>query len=175
MSDKKPDHDLADNGAAMDEPFFSVVLTPYRSLGTNGFLVLMLCLGATSFAAGMVFLSIGAWPVFGFFGLDMVLVWLAFRLNYASARQFEEVLIAPNEIIIRKVDPWRQELEYRFNPSWVRLAIDRDEEQGVTRISLSSRGETVDLGKFLNPEDRTSFASAIAHALATAKSGRVPC
>lgn len=173
MSANNPDHSRFDNTESEDRPFFTAVLTPYRSLGPNGFLILMLCLGAISFVAGLVFWSLGAWPVFGFFGLDMVLIWLAFRLNYASARQFEEVRVSRHEILVRKVGPGKRKLEFCFNPLWVRLSLTRIEDEGVTRISLTSRGETVDLGNFLNPEDRTSFASAMANALAAAKSGAV--
>lgn len=171
MSGNNPDHSRFDNTESEDQPFFTAVLTPYRSLGPNGFLILMLCLGAISFVAGLVFWSLGAWPVFGFFGLDMVLIWLAFRLNYAAARQFEEVRVSRHEVLIRKVGPGKRTLEYRFNPFWVRLSLTRIEDEGVTRISLASRGKTVDLGNFLNPEDRTSFASAMTNALVAAKSG----
>lgn len=171
MNGNNPDQNRFDNTESEERPFFTAVLTPYRSLGPNGFLVLMLCLGLVSFVAGVLFWRIGAWPVFGFFGLDMALIYLAFRLNYAAARQYEEVCLSRHEILIRKVGPGTRRLEYRFNPLWVRLSVDRIEDEGVTKISLTSRGETVDLGNFLNPEDRTSFASAIANALATAKSG----
>jgi uncharacterized membrane protein len=173
MSGNNSDQNLFDNTESEDRPFFTAVLTPYRSLGPNGFLILMVCLGMVSFVAGILFWRIGAWPVYGFFGLDMALIWLAFRLNYASARQFEEIRLSSHEILIRKVGPGKRQLEYRFNPLWVRLSIKRIEDEGVTRISLTSRGETVDLGNFLNPDDRTSFAGAMASALAMAKSGGV--
>lgn len=173
MSDHNPKHDPSADGHDPDKPFFSAILTPYRSLGPNGFLVLMVCLGAVSFVAGLLFLSIGAWPVFGFFGLDMALIWLAFRLNYASARAYEEVIVSRSEIIIRKVGPGKRHQEYRFNPMWARLSVTRLEDEGVTKLSLSTRGQKVDLGNFLNPDDRTSFAGAMATALATAKAGGV--
>ncbi|CTQ74198.1 DUF2244 domain-containing protein [Roseibium alexandrii] len=173
MSGNNSDQSRFDNTESEDRPFFTAVLTPYRSLGPNGFLILMFCLGLISFVAGAVFWSIGAWPVFGFFGLDMALIWLAFRLNYASARQFEEIRLSRYEILVRKVGPGKRNLEYRFNPMWVRLSVDKIEDEGVTKISLTSRGETVDLGNFLNPEDRTSFAGAMINALATAKAGGV--
>lgn len=171
MSEHNP---KAENLAAFQEqdaPFFSAVLTPYRSLGPNGFLVLMICLGSISFVAGMVFLMIGAWPVFGFFGLDMALIYGAFRLNYASANSFEEISVSRTAITIRKVGPGKRRQEYCFNPLWVRLSVVRIEDEGVTRISLTNRGQTVDIGNFLNPEDRTSFAGAMANALATARAG----
>ena len=66
---------------------FRVVLTPHRSLGPKGFLALMLAFGAISFATGIVFYIAGAWPVVGFLGLDVLLVYVAFRLNYRSGRR----------------------------------------------------------------------------------------
>jgi uncharacterized membrane protein len=173
MSENNPNPDKSTGFKDADQPFFKAVLTPYRSLGLKGFLILMVCFGAICFVAGLFFLSIGAWPVFGFFGLDIVLLWLAFSLNYKSAKIFEEVAVSRSEISIRKVGPGKQFQEYRFNPFWVRLSVDRMEDEGVVRIALTSRGDTVDLGNFLNPDDRTSFAGAMANALAVAKAGGV--
>lgn len=173
MTRDNPKPDLVSTEIDAETPFFSATLTPYRSLGPNGFLVLMLCIGAVSFAAGVVFLVIGAWPVFGFFGLDMALIWLAFRWNYASAKTFEEVSVSRSEIVIRKVGPGKRLQEYRSNPFWVRLVVTRLEDEGVTKISLTTRGESIDVGNFLNPKDRTSFAGAISTALANAKSGHM--
>ena len=70
----------------LEPTIFSAVITPHRSLGRVGFLVLMALFGGVSFVAGMVFLLIGAWPVFGFLGLDVLLVYWAFRLNYRAPR-----------------------------------------------------------------------------------------
>jgi uncharacterized membrane protein len=173
MSDHNPKHERDAQEIGEDAPFFSAILTPYRSLGPNGFLLLMLFVGAVSFVSGLAFLLMGAWPVFGFFGLDALLIWLAFRLNYASAQAYEEVIVSRTEIIIRKVGPGKRRQEYRFNPFWVRLSVTKLEDEGVTKLSLTSRGKNVDLGNFLNPDDRTSFAGAMANALATAKTGGI--
>jgi uncharacterized membrane protein len=173
MSENNPNSDKSTRFKDADQPFFKAVLTPYRSLGRKGFLILMVCFGAVCFVAGLFFLSIGAWPVFGFFGLDIILLWFAFSVNYKSAKIFEEVAISRSEISIRKVGPGKKYKEYRFNPFWARLSVDRMEDEGVVRIELTSRGDTVDLGNFLNPDDRTSFAGAMANALAMAKAGGV--
>lgn len=173
MSKDNPKPDIGSDSDGPEQPFFTAVLTPYRSLGPNGFLILMVCFGLVCFVSGLVFWSLGAWPVFGFFGLDIALLWFAFRMNYRSARAFEEVAVSRSEIVIRKVGPGGRCQEYRFNPVWVRLKVERIEDEGVVRVSLTGRGETVDLGNFLNPDDRTSFAGAIANALAVAKAGGV--
>ncbi|GAB4527947.1 MAG: DUF2244 domain-containing protein [Roseibium sp.] len=173
MTKNNPKADRHDEMDELDRPFFTAVLTPYRSLGPNGFLILMACFGLVCFVSGILFWSIGAWPVVGFFGLDIALLWFAFRVNYRSAQTFEEIAVSRSEIAVRRVGPGRRYQEYSFNPVWVRLKVERLDDEGVVRISLSGRGETVDLGNFLNPEDRTSFAGAIANALAVARAGGV--
>ena len=60
-------------------PLFSATITPHRSLGRKGFIIVMCAIGGISFIAGLVFLIAGAWPVMGFFGLDVLLVYWAFQ------------------------------------------------------------------------------------------------
>src|SRR5215469_15992040 len=96
-----PDNSRAD---ALAEPkIFSAVITPHRSLSSTGFLIFMLCIGGLSFVSGAVFLLLGAWPVFGFLGLDLLLVYWAFRANYRGARAYEEVMVTATELTVRKV------------------------------------------------------------------------
>ncbi|MHC5655637.1 DUF2244 domain-containing protein [Stappia sp. ICDLI1TA098] len=157
-----------------DAPFFSALLTPYRSLGQGGFRLLMAILGGTSLVSGLIFLSMGAWPVFGFLGLDVLVVFLAFRWNYRAARAFEEVAVSRTEVIVRKVSSAGREQLFRFNPFWARLQLNEIADEGVVRITLVARGQAVDIGGFLNPDDRTSFAGALRAALATARAGGPP-
>ncbi|WP_417767040.1 DUF2244 domain-containing protein [Stappia sp.] len=154
-----------------DAPFFAALLTPYRSLGPAGFRVLMLFICGICLLAGLVFLSLGAWPVFGFLGLDILLVFFAFRWNYKAARAFEEVQVSRTEIRIRKVRASGREQLFTCNPFWARLHLREEEDEGVTRITLTARNRAIDIGGFLNPEDRTSFAGALRSALALAQSG----
>src|SRR3954454_15592307 len=81
---------------------FSALLTPHRSLNRTGFLVLMAFLCAISFAAGLAFLLMGAWPVFGFFGLDVLAIYWAFRINFRHARASEEIAVTPCELRVRR-------------------------------------------------------------------------
>jgi uncharacterized membrane protein len=142
---------------------------PHRSLGRTGFMVLM---GALLFgwgATGLIFLANGAWPVFGFFGLDMLLVYGAFRLNYRAARVREEVSVSRTALDIRKTAPSGRTEDHRFNPFWTRFRVARHDEIGITSMAVEAKGQAVTLGSFLNPDDRESFATAFSRALATAK------
>lgn len=162
-------HRSVDTDTNRDEPVFAARLEPYRSLSRTGFVTLMAIVSVVCFAAGLSFLAIGAWPVFGFLGLDVVLIWLAFRLNYRSGRRSEELAIWPHDLIVRQISPAGKVREHRFNPAWTRFAVTRHDELGITSMQLQSRGRKLALGSFLNPADRESFASAFAGALAQVK------
>ena len=117
---------------AAEEPLFRALLTPHRSLGRTGFAVLM---GALLFGwavTGAHFPGQGAWPVFGFFGLDVLLVYVAFRLNYRAARAREEVSVSRTGLDIRKVAPSGKAEAHRFNPFWARFSVARHDEIGIT-------------------------------------------
>jgi uncharacterized membrane protein len=154
-----------------DNPVFAARLTPYRSLGPKGFKILMAFVAASCLISGLLFLAIGAWPVFGFFGLDAFLIWLAFRLNYRSGRMAEEVEIWQHELRLRKIAASGKVVTHVLNPFWTRFVVDRHDEFGITRMTLQSRERLIDIGSFLNPLDRESFADAFSHALSRVKSG----
>jgi uncharacterized membrane protein len=101
----------------------------------------MLCIGGISFAAGIVFLMLGAWPVFGFFGLDVALVYWAFRANYRAARAYEEVTVTATELTVRKISQRGEVREWTLNPVWVRLDRIVHEEFGIERILGPRREE----------------------------------
>ena len=158
------------NALAPNEPFFRALLTPHRSLGRTGFAVLMGALLFGWLATGAFFLASGAWPVFGFFGLDVLLVYVAFRLNYRAARIREEVSVSRVALDIRKVAASGRSHSHRFNPFWTHFSVARHEEIGITAMTVEAQGTAVPIGGFLNPLDRESFAEAFSRALARAKS-----
>lgn len=147
---------------------FHAVLFPHRSLSRRGFFVVMAIVGGVLGVATLRALAIGAWPVAVFTLADILLVWGAFKLSYRSARAFEEVSIAADEVRVRKVTAAGGVTEHRFNAIWARLKIIRRDE-GVVRLDLGSHGQWIVIGDFLNPDDRESFASAFGDALARAR------
>ncbi len=157
------------NDTPIPEPDFHAFLTPHRSLGKNGFKVLMLVLIGCWFATGLVFISLGAWPVFGFFGLDVVAIYLAFRINYRSAHCHEEVRLSRQELMIRKVGVSGKSVMHTLNPFWTKLRVSKHPYAGVTKLQVTSRDAQIAIGDFLNPDDRASFAKAFALALANVK------
>jgi uncharacterized membrane protein len=149
-------------------PIFSAVLTPHRSLTRHGLAIVMGLVGVSSFVAGTVFFIAGAWPIVGFLGLDVALVYLAFRLNNRQARAFETVEVTREALTVCKVDARGRSQSFGLDPYWTRLELGR-REWGVTDLWLATRGERLAVGRFLNPADRESFAKALSKALAEAR------
>jgi uncharacterized membrane protein len=157
---------------ALDQPMlFSARLTPHRSLNRTGFLVLMAFLSLVSFATGVAFLLMGAWPVFGFFGLDVLVIYWAFRINFRRAAASEEISVTPSELRVRRISHRGHVVEWVLNPLWVQLDQKGDAEFGIERLYLLSRGRRVSVGSFLGPDEKASFAKALLAALQTAKRG----
>src|SRR3954452_2967616 len=150
---------------------FSALLTPHRSLNRTGFLVLMAFLCAISFAAGLAFLLMGAWPVFGFFGLDVLAVYWAFRINFRHAQAIEEITITASELRVRRVSHRGHEVEWIFNPLWVQFDQKTHAEFGIEKLYLRSRGRRISVASFLGADEKASFAKALTAALHAAKRG----
>ena len=156
---------------AAEPVLFSALLTPHRSLNRTGFLLLMAFLSLISFAAGMVFLMLGAWPVVGFFGLDILAVYLAFKINFRRAQGCEEIWVTPSQLRVRRVSHRGHAVEFVLNPLWVRLNKVAHEEFGIEKLYLVSRGNSVSIGSFLSPDEKASFANALMEALQAARRG----
>jgi uncharacterized membrane protein len=160
------------NDIAPSEPMlFAAQITPHRSLNRIGFLALMGFLTLVSFAAGVAFWLMGAWPVFGFFGLDVLAIYWAFRINFHRAQALEEITITPSELRLRRVSHRGHQVEWVFNPLWVQLDQKTHAEFGIEKLYLVSRGRKISVGSFLGAEEKASFAKALTAALHAAKRG----
>lgn len=147
-----------------DASTFRAVLHSHRSLSPRGFLILMLAIGSVSFVSGMVFLLMGAWPVMGFFGLDVALVYIAFRLNYRAARAYELVELTPRTLTLTQVSAAGETRSLAFNPYWVRVSVT-ERPDGGNHLTLASHGSELEFGRLLNDEERRDFGEALRRAL----------
>ena len=161
----------ADNDPGAEPTLFSAIITPHRSLSGKGFLAVMALVGGLSFIGGMFFFVLGAWPVVGFLGLDVLLVYWAFRANDRAAAAFEEVTVTPSELRLRRVSHRGEVAEWTLNPLWTRLDREKHEEFGLLKLFVVSRGRRFAVAGFLSPKERESFAAALSAALGEARRG----
>lgn len=157
--------DSAVTSHAPDHPVFEARLTPHRSLSPLGFRVVMALIVAGCAVQAVPLTLLGAWPVGWFFGLDVLALYICFRISFARTARAEEVLLMPSKLLIRKLG-WRGDVRERvFNPFWVRLRTIEDEDYGVQRVLLEQRSEQVEIGAFLAPFEKADFARAFQSAL----------
>lgn len=163
----------AGNDFDPDHPpeLFSARLTPHRSLNRVGFLVVMAFVSVLSFAAGVVFLLMGAWPVFAFFGLDVLAIYWAFKISFRYAKAYEEIHLTPSELYVRRVSHRGHVVEFTFNPLWVQLDRKIHAEFGIERLYLVSKGHRISIGSFLGADEKASFSKALMTALQAARRG----
>ncbi len=142
------------------------ILTPHRSLSREGFLILMTVIVGLNLTVGLFFYVIGAWPVVGFMGLDVVLIWWAFRANFADARRAEHIEITSDELVFRRLAEDRPAQEQRFARRWVRVELEEDRERElVGPLYLRFGGKRTEIASFLGGQERLSFANALKAAL----------
>jgi uncharacterized membrane protein len=152
--------------------YMDAVLQPNRSLSQAGFKIVMLSLVGMSFLAGVAFVSMGAWPVLGFFGLDIGLLWLAFHLNYKSgAREKEVVRVTADEVAIGKTPAFGPERWWRVSPVFAKVLVERAWEFD-SEVKLASGGTQLALATCLSPDERMEFAKALRAALDKARTER---
>ena len=136
---------------------FDAVLQPHTSMGPRGFLLFMAIFGTISLIAGVSFVLIGAWPVFGFVGLDVLLVYYAFRMNFHSSRRYETIKLTDDSLTVLRVSPNGRRRRIRFQPYWLKVEMDDPAHPGSALV-LRSHGRELEIGKFLAPEEKLDLA-----------------
>ncbi|MEM6683276.1 MAG: DUF2244 domain-containing protein [Pseudomonadota bacterium] len=146
--------------SAPTNTFLDVSLKPNRSLSPRGFLLVMVVAGLFSLVAGTYFYLKGAWPIMGFFGLDLALLYWALKASYKSALLNERIQLDRAEMTVERTYPNKRRQSWNLHPSWVQVSLE-DPEEHHARLSLRDRGTAVELGRFLPPRERAEVADLI--------------
>ncbi len=154
----------ASNRESTDPALFDAVLEPHRSLSQSGFLTLMAAIITISFAAGIAFTFMGAWPVFAFFAIDAVLIYMAFKINYRGAREYETIRLTEEKLTVVRVNAGGRVQRWSFQPYWLKVDLE-DPPRQDSKLMLTSHGKSLVIGSFLAPHERLDFARALESAL----------
>jgi uncharacterized membrane protein len=150
--------------AAQAPPSFQATLYPNPPLGRSGFRLVMIGSGTVCVIVGSGFVAAGAWPVTGFLGLDLLLLYAAFRWVERQSRRLELVRLDHTGLYVRRVAPDGSAADWRLEPYWVRVAVE-ERRRGPGAVTLRAPGVLVRIGQFLTSEERREFARALEGAL----------
>jgi uncharacterized membrane protein len=155
---------------AQDAKIWSVTLTPHRSLDGPAFKILFGWVILLNLIIAIFFYKMGAWPVFGFLGIDVALVWWAFKANTKAARRSERITIAGDQVRLIKQYQAEPATEVEFNRRWLRIVLEYDAARElVGRLLLVSKGKATEIASFLGAEERESLAAELKRAIASPK------
>jgi uncharacterized membrane protein len=139
---------------------FDAVLQPHTTLGPRSFLLFMAVFGTVSFIAGVSFILVGSWPVYGFAALDVLLVYYVYRMNFYASRRYETIQLTADSLTVLRVSPRGKRRRIRFQPYWLQIQMD-DPPQPDSALVLRSHGRELEIGKFLTPEEKLDLAVAL--------------
>jgi uncharacterized membrane protein len=154
--------------------YLDATLRPNVALSGRGFQIVMVAMAAGSFVVGCLFLSLGAWPVIGFFGVDVLLLWLAFRSSFARAgREREQVRVTGSRIDVRRTSRTGQRAGWFTSPHFARVIVERPEHTHP-EVGLAAGPDRLALATCLSPQERIDFAGALENAIRRARAERHP-
>ena len=146
--------------------FEHLVLWPYRSLSRLGFILLMSFLALVLSVIGLSFFLVGAWPVVGFLGLEFLIVFLAFKLNYKAAKHHESIKTTGENLFLEQFTPDGKKTYTKFPIGWIRVQLSpvqnsHSSNNNEKKILLSSHGQHAEVGAFLHPSERPEIFNEI--------------
>lgn len=151
------------------KPIFAATLTPHRSLTPRGKQIVIGLVALLALVPGLTFYLLGAWPVVGFMGLDILAIWFALSRSMQSGKAREHVAVWPGQLELKRFDAKGHETASSFDPHNVRFVIDRDFNEQVTGLWLRDNKERLAIGAFLSSEEKLSFSKAFGSALRKAR------
>jgi uncharacterized membrane protein len=148
-----------------ERPIFEALLYPHRSLTERGFLLLTIGTFVIIASYGALFLMLGAWPIFGFFGAEWLLFWWLLRTHFRGDRPAERIRLYPDRLLLQQIDAKGRVAECTFEPYWLRVVL---QERGFEdpALLLRSHGRAVEIGAFLGAGERRQFAQELQSVLA---------
>ena len=154
-----------------DPIFLDAYLKPNPPMKPRVLLIVLMAVAAINLAFAGYFLSRGAWPITPFMGADVLFLAWAFHASRMAAQRFERITLTPAQLKVLSQPAKGSAREHDFNPYWVRVELEQMTENS-NRLYLRSHGESLQVGSFLGPDSRVSFAAALKSALAAARSFR---
>jgi uncharacterized membrane protein len=144
---------------------FEAHCAPPSSLGQRG---AWIATGAVAFAClleGVVFLTLGAWPVLGFGVVEAGVVLGLFHLHRRwSARMLEVLVLTEDGLTIRRTDHQGKRQAIELDPYWARLHFEELPGR-VSRLVLQQRERQVEIAAMLGEEQKRDLAEALGAAL----------
>ncbi|WP_426956052.1 DUF2244 domain-containing protein [Muricoccus radiodurans] len=151
---------------------FEAITSPRQSWHAGGFGVVVLLLLIGSGSVTTVFWLLGAWPVAGFMGVEVLLV-VSLLLAHRrwSSRAAEHILLRDGRVRVVRTDGRGRREAAEFEAYWAEAAL-LSRPGRISEGRLSSRGRSVEIGRFLPEAEKADLVRALTQALRDHRSPR---
>ena len=144
-----------------EKPRQRLELWPHRSLSPKGFKIFMMVLAGLMLTMGLGFFLVGAWPVIGFMGAEIAVLYIVFKLNYRAARQREHLMATKKTFRIERISVDGEKTVDELPIPWLQAKLvpdvkpDDDLESRTTpKLIVSSHGKSTEIGAFLHVAEK---------------------
>lgn len=138
-----------------------IVVRPNRSLTRRQLQLVFLVIAGICLSIASVFAVLGMWPVLPFAGAEVIAVGIGFYLSAVSGRETEVVSVNSDEVAVEK---GRNRLTQRWvtQRAWAQIRLLPPRIRWYpTRLVIRSHGNEVELGAFLNEDERRQLAGTL--------------
>jgi uncharacterized membrane protein len=143
---------------------FEATVKPHRSLDRRGMSIVIGCMVAGSlFVTSLMFL-LGAWPVIGFNGADLMLAVFLMWLNVRAARAREFLVLTEHSLDITRTDVRGRSQKFSLPPYWLNIVL-QERAGTVPKLLLTARGISVEVAHHLGEDQKRDLAAALTRAL----------
>ena len=136
---------------------FTFVARRNNSLSSGGKFLVLGSLAVVLLAISLGFALNGAWLVFPFAGLDILVVYLAFRYVEQHAGDYECIAFHDDNVVIESRRRGKAD-RFEFNRHWVQVSLTEPRGTERGRLLLRSHGKEVAFGMHLTGEQRAAVA-----------------
>lgn len=157
--------------AGAERPVFEAILTPHRSMSRRGMFAVFGIMAAGSLLVTSLMWSLGAVPVIGFNGADLILAVTLYAINMRGGRASEVILLTDEALTITRTTAGGKKSVVRMSSGWLRVHVEERPGSNPV-ISVVNREARHIVAMALGNAERRDFATALKEAIHRMRSPR---
>ena len=142
-----------------EKDFYRILIRPNQSISWKSSIVFILVIAFTCLTIGLGFAYVGATLILPFAGLEVLFVGICVYLVLNKTSQQEVITLSKDKLIIEK-GAYKIKQVWEYFRLWSYISVERPQHPWYpAHIVVTSKGERVSLGDFLNEQEKEELVS----------------
>ena len=99
-----------------------------------------------------------------FFGLDILLVYVFFKINFRSGKKKEILILTKNQLIVEFYNSKKISKTYYLDANWLQIHLIKLKNE-MSKLKISSKNKSVIIGSFLRHQEKIAVVKSLKKAL----------